>query len=201
MYNPYNKKEDEREKLTPEMIFAYQKKRTVEDIILSAVALIVFVLFWIVAVARIIADCNENTTSLPSWLITVPILLGVCFFSCCCIHQWFQTVSAIRCAWGKKYRLETDTLERIAENECEPLPFFSFKRYWVRGRGNRYARARQNTVTAYYFTNSGRASSHRISVHDGDFEGDSFYLVIREKDGVILTVYNAKKYRLDSQEN
>lgn len=53
-------------------------------------------------------------------------------------------------------------------------------------------------MTVYHFEKSGKATSRYISTHDGDFDGDSFYLVVREKDGFILAAYNTKKYRLET---
>jgi hypothetical protein len=60
-------------------------------------------------------------------------------------------------------------------------------------------RHRDNTVTAYYFEKSGRASTTYMFLDQSDFPGDTFYLVIRENDGVIMEAYNTKKYRLETE--
>lgn len=200
MYNAYHKKEDERLLLTPEMIFSHQKKKAVEDLLLSLGALVFFVLIWIADIVAISEVLGTEEATFSPLLAIAPILAGGLFTSCFCIHQWIQTASSVSCAWGRRYRMDVDTLERVSEREYEKLPFFSFKRFWGRGRGNFAYRERQTTVTAYYFAKNGRAISRHITIHDGDFDGDSFYLIIREKDGVILAVYNTKKYRLETEE-
>ncbi|MBQ3153761.1 MAG: hypothetical protein IJB88_00875 [Clostridia bacterium] len=55
-------------------------------------------------------------------------------------------------------------------------------------------------VTAYYFENNGRGTSYAFTLEDGDFEGDTFYLALDQKDGKILAAYNTKKYRLENME-
>ena len=50
---------------------------------------------------------------------------------------------------------------------------------------------------AYYFEKSGRASTTYMFLGQSDFPGDTFYLVIRNRDGAVMTAYNTKKYRLE----
>jgi hypothetical protein len=64
------------------------------------------------------------------------------------------------------------------------------------GRGHH----RDNTVTAYYFEKNGRASTTNLYLRASDFVGDTFYLVIRNRDGAVMTAYNTKKYRLETED-
>ena len=43
--------------------------------------------------------------------------------------------------------------------------------------------------------NNGRGTSYEFALKDGDFAGDTFYLVLEPKNGKILCAYNTKKYR------
>lgn len=122
MYNAYHKKEDERELLTPEKIFFHQKKRVMEDILLSAGALVFFVLIWIAVGVEISTFHGKEEAEFSPWLVTLPSLLAGCFASCFCIHQWVKTVSEVLCAWGRKYRLEADELERVSEGGIRSAP-------------------------------------------------------------------------------
>ena len=195
MYNAYHKKEDERELLGPEKIFEHQKIAASKEILWGVGALATLLLMVFLTVLEISAFHGAKNAPISPWIVSLPMILVCCFAACFCVYQFAETATAISCAWGKKYRLVTDTLERVEEEQRERLPFFSFKR-WIRVR--RYGRAQRRIVTVYHFAKSGKATSRYISTHDGDFNGDSFYLVVREKDGFILGAYNTKKYRLET---
>ena len=85
-----------------------------------------------------------------------------------------------------------DTLTKICEGESDKIPLFSLKNM------GRQTSIREKIVTAYYFEKSGRASTTYMFLGQSDFPGDTFYLVIRENDGVIIGAYNTKKYRLEA---
>ena len=115
MYNANHKKEDERLLLTPEMIFSHQKKKAVEDLPMSLGALVFFVLFWIADIVAISEVLGAEEATFSPLLAIAPILAGGLFTSCFCIHQWIQTASSVSCAWGRRYRMDVDTLERVSE--------------------------------------------------------------------------------------
>jgi len=130
------------------------------------------------------------------WILT-PTILVTAYLFLFVAYQTFEPVRACRSAYGHRYRLAVDTLYKISEGEHERVPFFSAdtlgkrRRYLFGGaRGSRYER----TVAAYYFENNGRGTSYEFTLKDGDFAGDTFYLVLEPKNGKILCAYNTKKY-------
>lgn len=192
--------QDERRVLTTRDI----EKHLRGDVIVAAFALVLTLFYFGLGVLL----CCMIPVAFPGgvlsfWWILTPAIFATAYLFLFVAYQTYVLVHACRVGYGRRYRPAPDTLYKISEGEHDRIPFFSAdtpgrrRRYsFLTSRGSRYERP----VTAYYFENNGRGTSYAFTPGDGDFEGDTFYLALDQKDGKILAAYNTKKYRLENME-
>ena len=189
----YDDPVDERKLLTPAMI---KKGQTAERAVEIFGCVIAFL--WVALVSGAAAPCiwylhSGDNPPISPFIITVPLMGVVAYVFCFFVNQIVKTVKTVAYVNGQRYHITVDTLNKICEGEYDRRPFFDLNNL------GRRSHSRENTVTAYYFEKNGRASTTHLFLNQSDFVGDTFYLVVREKDGVILSAYNTKKYRLETE--
>ena len=184
---------DERKTLTFEMIKNSEKAELTGEIVGCVIAFL-----WVALEGGAVGACiwflhDPVNPPVSPFVITVPLTGVVAYVACFFFYQMIQTVKAAKYALGHEYHVSLDTLNKICEGEHDRRPHFSLENLGGRGRH------RDNTVTAYYFEKNGRASTTNLYLRASDFPGDTFYLVIRNRDGAVMTAYNTKKYRLETE--
>lgn len=189
----YDDPVDERKTLTFEMIKNSEKAELTGEIVGCVIAFL-----WVALVGGAVGACiwflhSAVNPPISPFVITVPLMGVVAYVACFFFYQIIQTVKAAKYALGHEYHVSLDTLNKICEGEYDRRPHFSLEN--LAGRG----RHRDDTVTAYYFEKNGRASTTNLYLRASDFPGDTFYLVIRNRDGAVMTAYNTKKYRLETE--
>ncbi len=189
----YREKEDERILLTPEIIYNDQTLSVTGEIISCVIAFLYLAVAGGAAGACIWFLHSGDNPPLSPLFISVPLGAAVVFIGCFFVYQIIETVKVARCAYGRQYKVAIDTLTKISEGEYDRVPFFSL---YNLGKHSR----RDRTVTAYYFEKHGRTSTMQTYLNNSDFIGDTFYVVVRKKDGMVMDTYNTKKYRLEGLE-
>lgn len=189
----YDDPVDERKTLTFEMIKNSEKAELTGEIVGCVIAFL-----WVALAGGAVGACiwflhSAVNPPISPFVITVPLMGVVAYVACFFFYQMIQTVKAAKYALGHEYHVSLDILNKICEGEHDRRPHFSLEN--LAGRG----RHRDNTVTAYYFEKNGRASTTNLYLRASDFPGDTFYLVIRNRDGAVMTAYNTKKYRLETE--
>ena len=190
----YDDPVDERKTLTFAMIKNSEKAELTGEIVGCVIAFL-----WVALVGGAVGACiwflhDPVNPPVSPFVITVPLMGAVAYVACFFFYQMIQTVKAAKYALGHEYHVSLDTLNKICEGEHDRRHHFSLEN--LAGRG----RHRDNTVTAYYFEKNGRASTTNLYLRASDFPGDTFYLVIRNRDGAVMAAYNTKKYRLETED-
>ena len=189
----YNKKEDERLPLTPEMIHNDQKLSVIGEMISCVIAFLYLAVVGGVSAACIWFVHSAEDPLLSPFFLSVPFGCAVLFIGIFFVYQVMVTVRVARYAYGHQYEVAVDTLTKINEYEHDRVPFFSLDNLGKRSH-------RDKTVTAYYFEKHGRTSTMQTYLNSSDFIGDTFYVIVRKKDGMVMNTYNTKKYRLEDPE-
>jgi hypothetical protein len=189
----YDDPVDERKTLTFAMIKNSEKAELTGEIVGCVIAFL-----WVALVGGAVGACiwflhDPVNPPVSPFVITVPLMGVVAYVACFFFYQMIQTVKAAKYALGHEYHVSLDTLNKICEGEYDRRPHFALENL------GRRSRSRENTVTAYYFEKNGRASTTNLYLRASDFPGDTFYLVIRNRDGAVMTAYNTKKYRLETE--
>lgn len=189
MYGDREQK-DERILLTPEIIRNDQKLSVIGEIVSCVIAFL-----YLAVAGGAVGACiwflhSGDNPPLSPLFISVPLGAAVVFIGCFFVYQIIVTVKTARYAYGQQYKVEIDTLTKISEGEHDRVPFFSLLNLGKHSH-------RDKTVTAYYFENHGRTSTMQTYLNESDFVGDTFYVVVRKKDGMVMDTYNTKKYRLE----
>jgi hypothetical protein len=192
MYS-YHKKEDERIPLTPEIIHNDQKLSVTGEMISCVIAFLYLAVVSGAAGACIWFLHSAEDPILSPLFISVPLGAAVLFIGCFFVYQVMVTVKVARYAYGHQYKVEIDILTKINEYEHDRVPFFSLDNLGKHSR-------RDKTVTAYYFEKHGRTSTMQTYLNSSDFIGDTFYVIVRKKDGMVMDTYNTKKYCLEGLE-
>lgn len=187
---------DERRLLTLESIVKDLKREAILKIVGLVLVVTMFAFVCTITVVSFVA--TEWTAPFPRAWAVAPFALLLGYLSLFVIYQIVITVRECRTVFGCRYRIAADTLYKISEGESECLSYFSPEHFGPRRR--RY-KGRDVEVTAYYFEQNGRATSRQIALGDYSFEGDVFYLLIYIRDGKIVRAYNAKFYRLESEDS
>ena len=189
----YDDPKDEREILTPEIIHNDQKLSVIGEMISCVIAFLYLAVVGGVSAACIWFVHSAEEPLLSPFFLSVPFGCAVLFIGCFFVYQVMVTVRVARYAYGRQYRVEIDTLTKINEYEHDRVPFFSLLNLGKHSR-------RDKTVTAYYFEKHGRTSTMQTYLNSSDFIGDTFYVIVRRKDGMVMDTYNTKKYRLEDPE-
>ena len=189
----YDDPEDERKLLTLEMIRNGEKLELTGEIIACVIAFL-----WVALAGGLVGVCvwifhSAVEPPISPFVITVPLMGVAAYVFCFFVYQIVNTVKTAKYACGHGYHVSLDTLNKICEGEYDRRPHFALENL------GRRSRRRENTVTAYYFEKNGRASTTNLFLSQSDFPGDTFYLVIRNRDGAVMTAYNTKKYRLETE--
>ena len=189
----YREQEDERILLTPEIIHNDQKLSVIGEMISCVIAFLYLAVVGGAAGACIWFLHSAEEPLLSPLFISVPLGAAVLFIGGFFVYQVMVTVRVARYAYGHQYKVEIDTLTKINEYEHDRVPFFSLDNLGKHSR-------RDKTVTAYYFEKYGRTSTMQTYLNSSDFIGDTFYVIVRKKDGMVMNTYNTKKYRLEDPE-
>ena len=189
----YDDPEDERLLLTPEMIKGNDRSELRGEIIYC-----IFVFLGLALMGGFTGFCIWRfhfavNSPVSPYIITVPLMILTAYVLGFFICQIVKTVKVAAYIPKIRYRVTMDTLTKICEGESDKIPFFSLKNM------GRQTSIREKIVTAYYFEKNGRASTTNLFLSQSDFPGDTFYLVIRNRDGAVMTAYNTKKYRLETE--
>ena len=182
---------DERELLTKEKIKEDMRLEYRRELIATAVCSPIALLCLLGTVVLLYTAKTSMDICVSVFLFVVAIV----FLLCCSLFlmsSFYSLISARACIKQEKFRVDTDELARISEDEIV-RPSLSVD-YFM---NSLFHRGGTHIETAFYFEKHGRIAVTK-TLSDYSRHGDNFYLVVREgKKEKVLKLYSSRIYRFE----